>query len=140
MRTEFDHRSSAPPYQPPPPLPLGPYAPTVTAGGFVFVSAQAGVDPVTGEIPSGGFEQECKQAFTNLMQAVASAGSSPRDVVKATVLFADAEDFPTVNAVFAEFFPDNPPARTAAIVQLMGNKRIAVDAVAVATGAGAGLA
>ncbi|MFE6847148.1 RidA family protein [Streptomyces sp. NPDC057686] len=134
MRAKFDHPGAPSPSQSLPPIPLGPYSPTVTAGGFVFVSAQAGVDPVTGEIPSGGFDQECKQAFVNLLQAVASAGASARDVVKATVLFSDAEDFPTVNAVFAEFFPDHPPARTAAVVQLMGDKRIAVDAIAVASG------
>lgn len=101
----------------------------------MFVSAQAGVDPETGEIPPGGFEKECKQAFRNLVQAVASAGGSSRNIVKTTVLFTDAELFPMVNTVYAEFFPDSPPARTAAVVELMGNKRIAVDAIAVATDA-----
>lgn len=114
-----------------PPATLGPYSPTVTAGGFVFVSAQAGVDPLTGEVPDGGFATECKQAFVNLVQAVESAGACARDVVKATVLFSDPAEFATVNAVFAEFFPEAPPARTSAVVGLAGGKRIAVDAIAV---------
>ncbi|MFE0464333.1 RidA family protein [Kitasatospora sp. NPDC058965] len=121
---------------PAPPVTLGPYSATVTAGGLVFVSAQAGVDPDTGAVPPGGFEAECKQAFANLVQAVASAGVGAPDIVKVTVLYSEPDGFPTVNSVFASFFPERPPARTSAIVQLAGGKRIAVDAIAVAADRG----
>ena len=111
---------------------LGPYRPFVKAAGLVFVSAQTGVDPATERLPDG-FEAECRQAFRNLVDAVRASGGEARDIVKATVLYTDAAQFPVINAVFAEVFPVLPPARTAAIVALPGGKRLAVDAIAVAT-------
>lgn len=113
------------------PPPLGPYTPVVKAGNLIFVSAQAGVDPDTREVPAGGFEMECRQAFSNLVSAVRAGGSEPRDVVKTTILYVDITDLPIINAIFAETFPDSPPARTAAIVQLAGGRRFAIDAIAV---------
>ena len=112
---------------------LGPYRAYVTAAGLVFVSAQTGVDPATGTLPDT-FEAECRQAFQNLVDAVRSSGGGAPDVVKTTVLYTDAKDFPVINAVFAEVFPVLPPARTSAIVGLPDGKRVAVDAIAVDRG------
>jgi 2-iminobutanoate/2-iminopropanoate deaminase len=111
---------------------LGPYRPVVNAGGLIFVSAQTGIDPLTLELPGGDFKTECRQAFANLLTAVRAGGATAADIVKMTVLYTDLADFDAVNAVFAETFPHNPPARTAAVVQLPGGKRVAVDAIAVA--------
>ncbi len=110
---------------------LGPYSPAVRAGNFVFVSAQAGLDPATQEVPPGGFEAECRQAFANLARTLKGAGTDLPEVVKITVLYADPDHLPIINEVYAEIFPVTPPARTAAIVRLAGGRRIAVDAIAV---------
>ncbi|GAA0331151.1 RidA family protein [Actinoallomurus spadix] len=111
---------------------LGPYSPAVKAGPLVFVSAQAGVDPVTDQVPPGEFEAECRQAFTNVTRALRAADSDLCRVVKMTILYVDTADLPIINKVYAEAFPIDPPARTAAVVRLAGGRRIAVDAIAMA--------
>ncbi|MGW4206673.1 RidA family protein [Lentzea sp. NPDC004789] len=113
------------------PLTLGPYSPAVRAGNIVFVSAQSGVDPATNEVPEGGFEAECRQAFVNLGTTLKAVGAQLHEVVKTTILYADLQYLPIINRVYEETFPVMPPARTAAIVQLAGGRRIAVDAIAV---------
>lgn len=113
------------------PRPLGPYSPVVRVGQLLFLSAQTGVDQATGSVPEGGFEAECRQAFANLEQALRASGSGLAHVVKATILYADLADLPVMNKIFAEVFPANPPARTAAIVGLAGGRRISIDAIAV---------
>ncbi|SRR6266508_255351 len=112
------------------PRALGPYSPVVKAGQLVFVSAQAGVDPATNQAPDGGFEEECRQAFSNVALALKAAAAELCDVVKTMILYANPDDLPTINAIYAEVFPLDPPARTAAIVRLAGGRRIAVDAIA----------
>src|SRR5438552_2090166 len=87
------------------PKPLGHYSPVVKVGNLLFLSAQTGVDQTTGAVPDGGFEAECRQAFVNIESVLAASGSSLTNVVKATVLYTDVENLPTVNKVFAEVFP-----------------------------------
>jgi 2-iminobutanoate/2-iminopropanoate deaminase len=113
------------------PRALGPYSPVVRVGNLLFLSAQTGLDPTTGTVPDGGFEAECRQAFANLGTALRAASSDLRHVVKTTILYADLADLPTVNKVYADVFPTDPPARSAAIVGLAGGRRISVDAIAV---------
>jgi 2-iminobutanoate/2-iminopropanoate deaminase len=113
------------------PRALGPYSPVVRAGNLLFLSAQTGLDQETGTVPDGGFEAECRQAFANLRTALRASGSDLRHVVKTTILYADLADLPTVNKVYADVFPTDPPARSAAIVGLAGGRRISVDAIAV---------
>jgi 2-iminobutanoate/2-iminopropanoate deaminase len=110
---------------------LGPYSPVVRVGNLLFLSAQAGVDPATGTVPEGGFEAECRQAFANLARALTASGSDLAHVVRTTVFYADVQDLPTLNKVYSEAFPANPPARSAAIVGLAGGRRVSVDAIAV---------
>jgi len=113
------------------PRALGPYSPVVRAGQLLFLSAQTGVDQTTGVVPEGGFEAECHQAFANLQQALRASGSDLGHVVKTTIFYADLHDLPVINKVYAEIFPTNPPARSAAVVGLAGGRRISVDAIAV---------
>jgi 2-iminobutanoate/2-iminopropanoate deaminase len=113
------------------PRPLGPYSPVVRVGNLLFLSAQTGLDQATGAVPDGGFEAECRQAFANLGKALRAAGSDLGHVVKTTILYADLADLPTVNRVYSDVFPADPPARSAAIVGLAGGRRISVDAIAV---------
>lgn len=103
----------------------------VRAGDFLFVSAQTGVDPATGKLPAGGVEAECRQALANLGRALAAAGSQLSNVAKVTLFYTDLNDLPAINAVFAEVFPTDPPARSAAVVGLAGGRSISIDAVAV---------
>jgi len=113
---------------------LGPYSPAVKVGNLVFVSAQSGVDPHTGRLPDGGFEQECRQAFDNVAKVLEAAGAHLGQVAKVTVLYAHREHLAIINAVYAAYFPVDPPARTTAMVQLAADRSIAVDAIAVISG------
>lgn len=111
------------------PKPLGPYSPVVRAGDMLYVSAQAGVDPQTGQVPHG-IAAECRQALDNIRRALEASGSSIVKVVKITLFYTRIEDLPEINAVFHEVFPTAPPARSAAIVGLAGGRSISIDAIA----------
>ena len=113
------------------PAALGPYSQAVAASGeLVFISGQAGIDPLTGEIPAD-FGQQARKAFQNLSRIVAAAGLSMSDVAKATIYLADAAHFADLNDLFGEFFPGSPPTRAVPIVQLPKGLLISIEAVAV---------
>jgi 2-iminobutanoate/2-iminopropanoate deaminase len=113
------------------PAALGPYSQAVGASGeFVFVSGQAGIDPATGEAPPG-FEGQARKAFENLARVITAAGLSMADVVKTTIYLADAGQFVALNALFAEFFPSEPPTRAVPIVALPKGLQISIEAIAV---------
>jgi 2-iminobutanoate/2-iminopropanoate deaminase len=112
------------------PKALGPYSHAVQAGELVFISGQAGIDPDTGALPEGDFESEARQAFRNLDRVLQAAGLSLDRVVKTTVWLSSADDFPGMNALYAEFFPTKPPARSTPIVGLPRNLRVSVEAIA----------
>ena len=113
------------------PAALGPYSQAVIAGGFVFCSGTAGIDPVTGAI-ADGIEAQTEQALRNLAAILDEAGSSLRDVVKTTIFSADVDDFPVLNAVYARHMPDPPPARSApANVTLPRGLLVSIEAIAV---------
>ena len=109
---------------------IGPYSPAVRAGELLFVAGQVGLDPATGSVPDGSFEAEARQAFLNLRTIVEAAGAGLERVVKTTVFLGSAEDFATMNRLFAEFFPSAPPVRSTPIVGLPRGFRFAIDAVA----------
>lgn len=110
---------------------LGHYSPVVKVGSLLFLSAQTGVDQATGKVPEGGFEAECRQVFVNIANVLAACGSGLENIVRASVLYTSLDDLPTINAVFAEALPKDPPARTAAIVGLAGGRRISIEVTAV---------
>src|SRR6476469_5107159 len=110
------------------PVTIGPYSHAVRAGDFVFVSGQPGIDPSTGSVPPGGFDAEARQAFVNLRTVVEAAAATMDRVVRTTVFLANADDFPAMNQLFAEFFPTAPPARATPIVSLPRGLRISIDA------------
>jgi 2-iminobutanoate/2-iminopropanoate deaminase len=113
------------------PAALGPYSQAVVAGGFVFCSGMAGIDPSTGAIPDG-IEAQTEQALVNLAAVLASAGASMADVVKTTIFYADVEDFAKLNGVYARHMPDPPPARSApADVRLPRGLLVSIEAIAV---------
>jgi 2-iminobutanoate/2-iminopropanoate deaminase len=110
------------------PVAIGPYSHAVRAGDFVFVSGQPGIDPSTGAVPPGNFEAEARQAFVNLRRVVEAAGATMDRVVRTTVFLANADDFPAMNRLFAEFFASAPPARATPVVRLPRGLRISVEA------------
>jgi 2-iminobutanoate/2-iminopropanoate deaminase len=113
------------------PAALGPYSQAIVAGGFVFCSGTAGIDPATGEIPAG-IEAQTEQALLNLRAVLAAAGASLDDLVKTTIFYADVSDFDRLNAVYARYMPHPPPARSApANVRLPRGLLVSIEAIAV---------
>ena len=113
------------------PAALGPYSQAIVAGGLVFCSGTAGVDPVTG-VPGDGIEAQTELALRNLDAILTAAGTSLQALVKTTIFYANVEDFATINAIYARFMPDPPPARSApANVALPRGLLISIDAIAV---------
>ena len=114
------------------PPPLGHYSPAVHAGGLLFVSGQAGVDPASGEPAGESFGDEARQLFRNLDAVLRAGGSEPALVASATVLVADIGDFAELNELYAEFFPQDPPARITMQAALPKRLRVSIGCVAVA--------
>jgi len=113
------------------PAALGPYSQAIRAGGLVFVSGTAGIDPSTGAVPDG-IEAQTEQALRNLAAVLEAAGCSMDDVVKTTIFYADVDDFQALNQVYARHMPDPPPARSApANVKLPRGLLVSIDAIAV---------
>ena len=113
---------------------LGPYSQAIIAGGFVFCSCMAEIDPTTGTIPEG-IEAQTEQALLNLAAVLAAAGASMNDVVKTTIFYADVEDFSRLNEVYARHMPDPPPARSApAHIRLPRGLLVSIEAIAALPG------
>jgi 2-iminobutanoate/2-iminopropanoate deaminase len=113
------------------PVAMGPYSQAIVAGGFVFCSGMAGIDPATGTIPEG-IESQTEQALVNLAAVLDAAGASMADVVKTTIFYTDVEDFSRLNEVYARHMPDPPPARSApAHVRLPRGLLVSIEAIAV---------
>ena len=94
------------------PKAIGPYSVAIRTGDLVFTSGQLGLEPATGNLVLGGIEAETRQALTNIRNVLADAGSGLERVVKTIVFLKDMADFAKMNAVYAEFFAENPPARS----------------------------
>jgi len=114
------------------PAAVGPYSQAITTGDLVFCSGQIALDPTTGEIVEGGIEAQTERVLRNLTAVLDAAGCTLADIVKTTVFLADIGDFAAVNAVYAGFMPDPPPARsTFAASALPKGARIEIEAIAV---------
>jgi 2-iminobutanoate/2-iminopropanoate deaminase len=114
------------------PAQIGPYSQAVRAGGFLFVSGQPGVDPETGRPVGATFSEQARQAFANLDAVLRAGGSRPALVVNTTVLVADQASFAELNELYAEFFPDEPPARMTMQVPLPHGLLISIGCTAIA--------
>lgn len=114
------------------PAALGPYSQAVIAAGLAFCAGQIPLDPASGTVP-GGIEAQTRQALANVAAVLEAAGASMGAVVKTTVFLKDMNDFAAMNAVYATFFPDSPPARsTVEVARLPRDVLIEVEAIAVA--------
>lgn len=100
------------------PKAIGPYSQAILTTNLIFTAGQVGLDPATMELVEGGIEAQTRQVLTNLRHVLERADSGLNFVVKTTVFLQDMNDFARMNAVYAEFFPENPPARST--VQVAG--------------------
>lgn len=101
------------------PKAIGPYSQAIEAGGLVFVSGQLPVNPTTGEFAEGGIKEQTRQSLTNAQQVLQAAGTDLSRVVKITVFLSDMDNFGAMNEVYAEFFSQPFPARSAFAVRTL---------------------
>lgn len=106
------------------------YSHVVRAGDFLFIAGQAGLDPRSGLVAGPTFEAQGRQAFANLQAILEEAGSSLGHVVKTTCFLADPAAFAALNALFAEYFPDQPPVRSTPVVALPRGLLFSIEAIA----------
>ena len=113
------------------PAAIGPYSAGISAEPFVFTAGQIGLDPQTGAMVEGGVEAETRRALSNLKGILEAAGTNLGKVVKTTVFLKDMADFAKMNAIYAEFFIENPPARSAVqVTALPKNAAVEIEAIA----------
>lgn len=113
------------------PKAIGPYSQAIRTENLVFTAGQIGLDPATMEIVEGGIEAQTRQVLTNLKRVLEAADSGLNFVVKTTVFLQDMKDFAAMNSVYAEFFPENPPARsTVAVAALPKGALVEIECVA----------
>jgi 2-iminobutanoate/2-iminopropanoate deaminase len=111
---------------------VGPYSQGIQAGNLVFTAGQIGLDPATGEFAPGGVQAQARRALQNVGGVLEAAGTSYANVVKVTVFLADMGDFKAVNEIYAEFFTEPYPARSAvAVKDLPLGALVEIEAIAV---------
>ena len=101
------------------PAAIGPYSQAIQVGNLIYTSGQIPIDPTTGAFVEGGIKEQTRQSLTNVKAILEEAGLSMGDVVKTTVFLADMNDFADMNSVYAEFFTEPYPARSAVAVKAL---------------------
>lgn len=99
------------------PAAIGPYSQAIEVNGFVFASGQIPIDPATGVFVEGGIQEQTRQALTNAQQILQTAGTDLNHVIKTTVFLSDIANFGLMNEVYAQFFTEPFPARSAVAVK-----------------------
>ena len=113
------------------PAAIGPYSQAVQVGEFLFVSGQVPIDPDTGAVVEGDIAVQARQSLSNLKAILNAAGTNMGAVVKTTVFLADMNDFAAMNEVYAQFFQEPFPARSAVQVgRLPRNAKVEIEAIA----------
>jgi len=113
------------------PKAIGPYSVATRLGDLVYTAGQLGMDPESGDLVAGGIEAETRQALTNLKNVLEAAGFSLDHVLKTTVFLRDINDFAAMNGVYAEFFTQDFPARSAVqVAALPKGGAVEIEAVA----------
>lgn len=114
------------------PAALGPYSQAIALDGMVFASGQIALDPSSGQLVEGDVQAQTHRALRNLTAVLEAAGSSLSDVVKTTVFLTSMSNFTAMNAVYATYFGDEPPARsTVAVAELPKGAQVEIEAIAV---------
>lgn len=113
------------------PAAVGPYSQGIVADGLLFTAGQAALDPSSGVLVEGGTEPETERVMANLTAVLDAAGCGWDDVIKTTVYLVDMGDFATVNAIYARFVSDPPPARsTVGVAALPKGARVEIEVIA----------
>ena len=113
------------------PKAIGPYSQAIEANGLVITSGQLPIDPATGEFAPGGIKEQTRQSLTNAKTILEEAGISMANVMKTTVFLSDMNNFAAMNEVYAEFFSEPFPARSAiAVKTLPKNALVEVECIA----------
>jgi 2-iminobutanoate/2-iminopropanoate deaminase len=95
------------------PKAVGPYSQAILTGNLVFTSGQIAIDPGSGKLIEGGTQEQTRQVMANLSAVLKAAGTDLTKAIKATVFLHDINNFSKFNEVYGEYFPSNPPARSA---------------------------
>ena len=101
------------------PAAIGPYSQAIQVGNLVYTSGQIPINPATGVFVEGGIKEQTRQSLLNVKAILEEAGLTMGDVLKTTVFMADMNDFAEMNAVYAEFFKEPYPARSAVAVKTL---------------------
>lgn len=110
---------------------IGPYSHAVQVGDLLYTSGQIPLNPETGKLAEGGIEAQTHQVFKNLSAVLAAANMNFTNVVKATVFLTDLSNFALVNGIYAEHFPQNPPARSCVqVAGLPGGAEVEIEVIA----------
>lgn len=113
------------------PAAIGPYSQAIQVGNLIYTSGQIPIDPATGQFVEGGIKEQTRQSLSNIQAILQEAGSTMASVVKTTVFMADMADFADMNSVYAEFFTEPYPARSAVAVKtLPKNALVEIEVVA----------
>lgn len=99
------------------PAAIGPYSQAIEVNGFVFASGQIPIDPATGAFVEGGIQEQTRQALANAQNILRAAGTDLSHVVKTTVYLSDIANFVPMNEIYAQFFTEPYPARSAVAVK-----------------------
>jgi 2-iminobutanoate/2-iminopropanoate deaminase len=114
------------------PKAIGPYSQAVRIGNVLYTSGQIALDPATGNLITGSFEEQARRVFENLKAVLREAGGDFRNVAKATVFLSDLGNFQELNAIYAEYFADHKPARTTVgVSQLPRGAAVEIDLIAI---------
>ena len=123
MKRDIIHTDKAP-------KAIGPYSQAIRTETMIYTAGQTGLAPATGELIGSTVEEQTRQVLINLQNVIEAAGSTLGNVVKTTVFLKDMNDFSKMNAIYAEFFGQNPPARsTIAVAGLPKGGLVEIEAV-----------
>ena len=113
------------------PAAIGPYSQAIQVGNLIYTSGQIPIDPATGQLVEGGIKEQTRQSLSNIQAILQEAGLTMASVVKTTVFMADMADFADMNSIYAEFFTEPYPARSAVAVKtLPKNALVEIEVVA----------
>ena len=94
------------------PAAIGPYSQAVKSNSLLYTSGMIAIDPATGKLSNGGIAEQTRLVMENLKALIGSTGASMSEIIKTTVFLSDMNNFAEMNAIYAEYFPSNPPARS----------------------------
>lgn len=114
------------------PKAIGPYSQAIRRGDTLYISGQIPVNPEDGKIVSGGIKEQTRQVMKNIGAVLQAAGYDYKDVVKSTCLLSDMSNFADMNAVYGEYYSEDPPARAAfAVKELPLGVLVEIESIAI---------